>query len=251
MYFHIDKKFEVNKKKRFNFYKKNKKISNFSIDLTQKTAELNYTYNFNWLGVPIIQYPDDLILTQEIIYKANPDLIIETGIARAGSMVFYASLLELLGKKNSKVVGVDIDIRKHALHVLNKHFLKRRIKFFKGSSINLETFNKIKSFSKNYRKIIVILDSLHTQDHVLKELELYSNLVTKKSFLIVYDTTIHKFDNKRLKKLKRSMPNSDVKNNPHSALKIFLKNNKKFKIIKDYNLRAFATNLLDGVLLKK
>lgn len=251
LYKHIDKKFAKEKKKRFEQYRENKKINKFSVDLTQKTAELDYTYNFNWLGVPIIQYPDDMILTQEIIYDFNPDLIIETGIARAGSMVFYAALLKIMGKKNSKVLGIDIDIRKHARHVLKHHFLKERIKFFEGSSIDDEIFKKVKNFSKKYKKVIVILDSLHTHEHVLKELELYSGLVSNKSYLLVYDTTIHKFSPNRLKKLKRSMPNSDTKRNPHSALKQFLKKNRNFSIQKEYNLRAFSTNLWDGVLKKK
>ena len=250
LYHHIDKKFSNEKLDRFKNTRKNKKINKFSFNITQKTAELNYTYNFNWLGVPIIQYPDDMILTQEIIYKLNPDLIIETGIARAGSMIFYASLLQLIGKKNSKVVGIDLDIRKHALHVYKNHFLNKKLKFFEGSSTDKKIFKKVLKYSKKFKKILVILDSAHTHDHVLKELELYSELVSYNSQLLVFDTTIHKFNPGRLSKIKRSMPNSDTKKNPYTAIKSFLKKNKKFKLLEEYNSRVLATNLWNGVLKK-
>ena len=240
LYQHIDQKFNKQKLNRFKNYQKNKKINKLSFNFTQQTAELNYTYNFDWLGVPIIQYPDDMILTQEIIYKLNPDLIIETGIARAGSMIFYASVLQLIGKKDSRVLGIDIDIRKHALHVFKNHFLRKRLKFIEGSSID----------HKTVKKILVILDSSHTHDHVLSELKLYSEFVSNNSYLIVYDTTIHKFNPRRLKKLKRTMPNSDTKKNPYTAIKSFLKTNKKFKILGKYNSRILATNLWSGVLIK-
>ena len=250
LYHHIDQKFNKEKLNRLENYRKNKKINKFSYNITQKTAELNYTYNFEWLGVPIIQYPDDMILTQEIIYKINPDLIIETGIARAGSMIFYASLLQLLGKKNSKVIGIDIDIRKHAFDVYKNHFLNKRLKFFEGSSIEKETFKKVSNYSKKFKKILIILDSCHTHNHVLEELKLYSGLVSHNSYLLVFDTTIHKFNPANLKKIKRNMPNSDTKNNPYTAIKSFLKINKKFKLLKKYNSRVFATNLWSGVLFK-
>jgi cephalosporin hydroxylase len=250
LYHHIDQKFNEEKLNRFKKCRGDKKINEFSYNITQKTAELNYTYNFEWLGVPIIQYPDDMILTQEIIYKINPDLIIETGIARAGSMIFYASLLQLIGKKNSKVVGIDIDIREHAHHVYKNHFLKKRLKFIEGSSIDEKIFKKVLKYSKKFKKILVILDSAHTHNHVLKELELYSKLVSHNSHLLVFDTTIHKFNPVRLKKIKRTMPNSDTKSNPYTAIKSFLKINKKFKLLEKYNSRVFATNLWNGVLIK-
>ena len=249
LYQHVDQKFNKEKLNRFKKSRGDKKINAFSYNITQKTAELNYTYNFEWLGVPIIQYPDDMILTQEIIYKINPDLIIETGIARAGSMIFYASLLQLIGKKNSKVVGIDIDIRKHALHVYKNHFLKKRLKFIEGSSIDEKIFKKVLKYSKKFKKILVILDSAHTHNHVLKELELYSKLVSHNSHLLVFDTTIHKYNPARLKKIKRT-DISDTKSNPYTAIKSFLKINKKFKLLEKYNFRVFSTNLWNGVLIK-
>lgn len=249
-YHHIDHKFNKEKSNRLQYYRKNKKINKFSHSITQKTAELDYTYNFEWLGVPIIQYPDDMIMTQEIIYKINPDLIIETGIARAGSMIYYASLLQLLGKKNSKVVGIDIDIRKHAIDVYKNHFLSKRLKFFEGSSIDKKIFKKVSEYAKKFKKVLIILDSCHTHNHVLEELKLYNRLVSFNSYLLVFDTTIHKFNPINLKKIKRNMPNSDTKNNPYTAIKSFLKINKKFKIDKKYNLKVFTTNIWNGVLIK-
>ncbi len=251
-YKYIDKKFEKEKEKRILNYSKNLKIKklfkvyNTEIDLAK------YSYNFSWLGIPIIQYPGDMIVMQELIYQLNPDLIIECGIARGGSLVYYASLLKLLGKKKSKVLGIDIDVRKHTQMVLKNHSVKNKIKFIQGSSTSKTTFDKAKLISKNYKKRLVILDSNHTHKHVLDELNFYSRLVSKNSYLVVFDTTINIYDKKKIKLLKKNYPFKEwgKNNNPMTATHEFLKKNKNFKIDKRLNYKAFCTSTFNGYLLK-
>ena len=182
-----------------------------------------YSYHFKWLGRPIIQYPQDIIAIQELIWKIKPDLIIETGIAHGGSLILSASILELIGK--GQVVGVDVEIKKHNRKSIENHTLGKRIHMIEGSSISKSIRNKVYEFAKGKKRILVILDSNHTHKHVLNELKLYSPLVTKGSYLIVMDTIIE------------CMPKSFFKNrpwgignNPMSAVKEFLKKDKRFKV---------------------
>jgi cephalosporin hydroxylase len=156
-----DKKFEDERKKIINKNFSSKKLMKIAQNFNVEASLNKYTYNFNWLGVPIIQYPQDLILMQELLYDIKPDLIIETGIARSGSLIFYSSILSLIHKK-FKVIGVDIDIRKHAKRVLNKHKYSKNIITFQGSSTNQKILDKISKLSKKYKKILVCLDSAHT-----------------------------------------------------------------------------------------
>src|ERR1700754_205451 len=140
-----------------------------------------YSYNFSWMGRPIIQYPQDMIAMQEIIWEVKPDLIVETGIAHGGSLIYYASLLELIGK--GKVLGIDIDIREHNRKEIEKHPMYKRIEMIQGSSVAAETVEKVKTFAKDYATIMVVLDSNHTHDHVLQELQAYSPLVSVGSYM--------------------------------------------------------------------
>ncbi|MFC1799099.1 cephalosporin hydroxylase family protein, partial [Thermodesulfobacteriota bacterium] len=151
--------------------------------------KFNYTYGFTWLGRPIIQQPQDIMAIQEIIWKVTPDLIIETGIAHGGSIIFYASMLELIGNQG-EVVGIDIDIRQHNKEEITKHRMYKRIKMIEGSSVNSQTVEQVFQIAEDKKRIMVILDSSHTHDHVLQELNLYSPLVTKGSYLIVLDTRV-------------------------------------------------------------
>src|SRR6478735_9231705 len=127
-----------------------------------------YSYNFSWMGRPIIQYPQDMIAMQEIIWQLKPDLIIETGIAHGGSLVYYASILELIGK--GEILGIDIDIRKHNKEEIEKHPMFKRIQMIQGSSVSQETLEKVKSVARGKEKILVCLDSNHTHEHVLEEI---------------------------------------------------------------------------------
>src|ERR1700722_4242235 len=143
-------------------------------ELKQAAKEFNtssnsnrYSYNFSWMGRPIIQYPQDMIAMQEIIWEIKPDLIIETGIAHGGSLIFYASLLELIG--SGEVLGIDIDIREHNKKEIEKHPMFKRIKMIQGSSISPDTISQVKEMAAGKQKIMVCLDSNHTHDHVLKE----------------------------------------------------------------------------------
>ena len=207
-----------------------------------KTAAYNYSYNFTWLGRPIIQFPQDMIAIQEIIWQVNPDLIIETGIAHGGSLIFYSSMLELLGG-DGKVLGIDIDIREHNRVEIEKHRMYKRINMIEGSSIDEEIVRQVYDFAKNSKIVLVLLDSMHTHDHVLKELQLYSPLVTKDGYLVVFDTIIE------------DMPDDFFPdrpwgkgNNPKTAVWEFLKTNDRFVVDKEIENKLLITVSPDGYL---
>ena len=231
--------------KRVGYLKKlsqNKKVTEkIRNNFEHKTAKYNYSYNFNWMGRPIIQYPQDIIAMQEIIWEVKPDIIIETGIAHGGSLVFYASMLELIGK--GEVLGIDIDIRKHNRQAIETHPMSKRIKMIEGSSISKNVISKVKSITKGKSRVIICLDSDHSHEHVLKELELYSPMVKKGSYVIVFDTIVE------------DMLDDDCKNrpwgkgnNPKTAVHQFLKRNSRFII--DYNIenKLIITASPDGYL---
>ena len=167
---------------------KDKTLKSISKKWFLTSFQHEYSYHFKWLGLPIIQYPQDIVALQEIIWQIKPDLIIETGIARGGSLIFYASILEMLGK--GEVLGIDIDIRKNNKDAIEKHPLFKRIKMIQGSSIVKDTVKRVYEFAKDKKRIMVVLDSNHSHKHVLKELNLYSPLVTKGSYLVILDTII-------------------------------------------------------------
>ena len=153
-----------------------------------------YSYNFSWLGRPIIQYPQDIVAMQEIIWEVQPDLIVETGIAHGGSLILSASLLELNaicgGPADARVIGVDIDIRPHNRSAIEAHPLFRRISLIQGSSIDPEIVAQVRQAAEGKKKILVCLDSNHTHEHVLAELEAYAGLTTSGSYCVVFDTIV-------------------------------------------------------------
>ena len=155
-----------------------------------------YSYNFSWMGRPIIQYPQDIVAMQELIFTVQPDLIIETGIAHGGSLILYASLLELNamcgGQQNFSVLGIDIDIRAHNREAIESHpiFQRGHITMFEGSSIDADMVAKVHKFSAPYKRIMVLLDSNHTHEHVFSELTAYAPLVSVDSYCVVFDTVI-------------------------------------------------------------
>ena len=190
----------------------------------EASLPLLYSYNFDWLGLPIIQYPQDVMATQEIVWRTKPDLIIETGIARGGSLVLYASLLRLIGN-GGRVIGIDIDIRPHNRQAIEEHTLADAIHLIQGSSIDEATVEAVRAQMKGAKRIMVVLDSMHTADHVLRELELYSPFVTKGCYLIVFDTVIE------------FMPPETVAdrpwgkgNSPYNAVQKFLEKTDRFRI---------------------
>jgi len=164
-----------------------------------------YSYNFSWLSRPIIQYPQDIVAMQEIIWQVKPDLIIETGIAHGGSLIFSASMLALLdmaeaiqagvsmvnpAESKRKVMGIDIDIRAHNRTAIDAHPMRSRIQMIKGSSIAQDVISQVHKIASRYTRILVCLDSMHTHDHVLAELEAYAPLTSVGSYCVVFDTII-------------------------------------------------------------
>ncbi|WIM85728.1 CmcI family methyltransferase [Candidatus Mycobacterium wuenschmannii] len=164
-------------------------LANDAVSMTETLIRQRYVFNFDWLGLPIIQFPPDIIALQEICWKLKPAVVIETGIARGGSLALYASMMQLLGS-DGFVIGVDVDIRRHNREAIEAHPLANRIKLVEGSSTDPDTVATVKSMVGNRGPVLVVLDSLHTKDHALAELEIYSPLVTPGSFVIVQDTAI-------------------------------------------------------------
>jgi cephalosporin hydroxylase len=197
-----------------------------------KSFEYKYSYHFESFGRPIIQYPQDMVAMQELIWNVKPDLIIETGIAHGGSLIMSASMLAMLdycdavteGKMldplavGRKVVGVDIDIREHNRQAIEAHPLAHKIEMIQGSSIDSQIIEKIKNIATGYSKILVCLDSNHTHQHVLEELRAYAPLVTKGSYCIVFDTVIEDMP-------EDSFPDRPwgVGDNPKTAVHAYLK----------------------------
>jgi cephalosporin hydroxylase len=144
-----------------------------------------YSYNFSWMGRQVIQLPEDLVMVQELIYKVQPEVIIETGFAHGGSSVFYASLLELLGQ--GRVISIDIAIRPHNRKAIEAHPLKKRITLIERNSVAPETVEEVRNLLSPNEKVMVVLDSNHTKEHVRRELELYAPLVTSGSYVVAAD----------------------------------------------------------------
>ena len=228
------KKFELERESRIESYKDQKEFIKIGKNFLEKSMFLKYSYNFSWLGRPIIQYPQDIIAMQEIIWKVKPDLIIETGIAHGGSLIFYASMLELIGK--GEVLGIDIEIRPHNRKAIETHPMYKRITLLEGNSISKEIIQLVKEKTKNKEKVIVCLDSHHSHEHVLKELELYSPFVSVNSYLVVFDTLIEDI----AEDLSNPRP-WGVGNNPKTALKEFLKNRDDFIIDKEIERKLIIT----------
>ena len=176
--------FEIQKKRRINKIVKDKKLEKLSNQWMRSAFKYNYQYNFNWLGIPIIRLPSDIVVFQEVVYSIKPDLIIETGVAHGGSLILSASLINLLNN-NGEVVGVDVDIRKHNKKRLEKHPLYKLITLYEGDSCDKKIIDKISKHVKKRKKILVVLDSNHTHSHVLNELNLYSKFISKNSYIII------------------------------------------------------------------
>ncbi|MDM8546569.1 cephalosporin hydroxylase family protein [Candidatus Venteria ishoeyi] len=218
-------------------------MKKMGIDFVKSSAPYKYSYNFSWLGRPIIQYPQDMTAMQEIIWSLQPDLIIETGIAHGGSLIMNASFLAMLdycdaaklnqvidpNKPKRKVLGIDIDIRAHNRTAIEAHPMSNHIEMFQGSSIDADMIKKVHEYAKDFNCILVALDSNHTHAHVLAELEAYAPLVTKGSYCVVFDTIIEDM-------AENSFPDRpwDKGNNAKTAVWKYLENlSKKQKDNKD------------------
>ncbi|MBI5569400.1 MAG: cephalosporin hydroxylase family protein [Desulfomonile tiedjei] len=201
-----------------------------------------YSYNFTWFGRPIIQCPQDIVAMQEIIWNVKPDLIVETGIAHGGSLVFYASLLEAIGGAG-EVVGVDIEIRDHNRKAIETHSMAKRIRMIEGSSVADRAVEQVYEAAAGKERVLVALDSNHTHEHVLKELTLYSPLVTEGSYLVVFDTIIEDLPDG----LFPDRPWSKG-NNPKTAVREFLKTNDRFAVDRDLETKLLFTVAPEGYL---
>ena len=216
-----------------------------------------YSYNFAWQGRPIIQYPQDMVAMQELIWSIKPDLIIETGIAHGGSLIFSASMLALLDMYDAieasgpldpkssrrKVLGVDIDIRAHNRAAIEAHPMASRIQMIQGSSIAPEIIEQVHAVAANYSRVLICLDSNHTHDHVLAELQGYASLTSVGSYCVVFDTIIEDMP-------KGFFPNRpwDPGNNPKTAVWEYLKGHPEFEIDKSIQHKLLITVAPDGYL---
>ena len=225
----------------------NKALLNTAAGFMRETTPAKYSYNFSWLGRPIIQYPQDIVAMQELIWTVKPDLIIETGIAHGGSLVFSASMLELNsacgGPKDAEVLGVDIDIRPHNRKAIEEHPMFKRITMIQGSSVAPEIVAKVYAKAKGKQNVLVILDSNHTHEHVLAELTAYAPLASIGSYCVVFDTIVE------------DMPADAYPdrpwgpgNNPKTAVWEYLKTHPEFEIEKSIHDKLLITVAPDGYL---
>lgn len=243
-------KFEKEKVKRVASYANNSSLKGSASRFMVESTQPKYSYNFSWMGRPIIQYPQDMVALQEIIWEVKPDLIIETGIAHGGSLIFSASMLTLLEScqeiENGKVLGIDIDIREHNRRAIDAHPMSTKITMFEGSSIDDTIIQKVQEFVKSAKRVLVCLDSNHTHEHVLAELQAYSQFVSSGSYCIVFDTVIEDLP-------ENSFPDRpwDKGNNPKTAVREFLKSNDSFEIDKNIENKLLITVASDGYLKRK
>jgi cephalosporin hydroxylase len=238
-------------------YEANDELRSAAAAFMRASTEPKYSYNFSWQGRPIIQYPQDVVAMQELIWQVKPDLIVETGIAHGGSLIFSASMLALLdmcdaiaagtvldpNKSARKVLGVDIDIRAHNRAAIEAHPMASRIAMIQGSSIAPEIVRQVRDFAAGYKRVLVCLDSNHTHEHVLGELLAYASLASVGSYCVVFDTVIEDFP-------QEMFPDRQwgPGNNPKTAVHEFLKSHAEFEIDKSIDSKLLVTVAPDGYL---
>ena len=208
----------------------------------ERSCRFQYTYHFSWLGRPIIQLPQDVLATQEIIWDVKPDLIIETGIAHGGSLILWSSLLELLGG-DGRVIGIDVEIRPHNRAAIEAHPLVRRITMIEGSSVDPAVVDRVGEMARGRQTVMVMLDSSHAHEHVRRELDLYARLVSVGSYLIVFDTSVEYlpedlFANRPWKR----------GNSPATALREFMASNHEFEVDRVIDRKLLLTSAPGGYL---
>ncbi len=216
-----------------------------------------YSYNFSWQGRPIIQYPQDMVAMQELVWSTRPDLIIETGIAHGGSLILSASMLALLDMSDAidsgimldpkvsgrKVLGIDIDIRAHNRAAIEAHPMASRVQMIEGSSIAPDIVERVRAVASNYKRVMVCLDSNHTHDHVLAELQAYAPLVSVGSYCVVFDTIVEDLP-------KEMFPDRPwgPGNNPKTAVWEYLRGHPEFEIDRIIQQKLLITVAPDGFL---
>lgn len=215
-----------------------------SLETLVQLDKYDYTYLWSWLGVPIIQMPADVMATQEAIWNTKPDIIIETGVARGGSVIFMASLLQVIGK--GQVIGIDSDIRAHNRETIENHPLAPRIVLIEGSSTAPETLREVSARIPDGASVMVVLDSDHSRDHVLAELRAYAPLVTEGQYLVVADTLLGRGDASHAptKRTQVLYPG----NEPLAALNAFLAETDRFEIDEVLNGKLVLSSSPGGYL---
>ena len=233
---------------RIGAYKSDDQLKRLIPELLNQMNFKSYAYNFTWLGRPIIQIPQDTITFQEMIWEVMPDLIIETGVAHGGSLVFSASMLALLETfglvKNPVVIGIDIEIRPANRVAINDHPASKWIKLIEGSSVDPYVIEQVRKLSQNKKRVIVFLDSNHTHNHVLAELRAFAPFVTKDSYLVVLDTGIEDIEPTAIA---HGRPWGKG-NSPQSALQEFLKGKSDFVVDQYYHEKAWVTSAPNGII---
>lgn len=221
---------------------KNADLKNQALDFVNVSNKVKYAYVWNWLGLPIIQMPEDVVKVQEIIFESKPDFIVETGVAWGGSILLSASILKIVNP-SGRVIGIDVTIPSHNAEKILNSPLSEMIELIEGSSVDNEVVSKVKNMVGSNSKVLLILDSHHTEDHVLQELDLWSELIQKDNYIIVCDTIVEFIE------APVDRPRSWSKgNNPLTGLSKFLKKNKRFELSKTYNDKALITFHPNGVL---
>ncbi len=250
-------RFEKERKDRIHSNGRDAKFQAVSQDWSIKAMAEMYMYNFSSLGRPIIQFPQDMVAVQELIWQVKPDLIVETGIAHGGSLIQSAMMLAILDicdaiESNSasmptaskrKVLGIDIDIRAHNKEAIEAHPMSSRIEMIEGSAVDHDVISQVHEFSKDYKNVMVMLDSMHTHDHVLGELEAYADLVTVGNYCIVFDTFVEDLPDNLVSD--RPWKKGD---NPKTAVHEWLKNNPNFEIDSSVHDKLLITVAPDGYL---
>ena len=254
-----EEQFALERLQRLDEFSEDARLKTIAHDWVFHSMQQKYLYNFDWLGRPIIQYPEDMVAIQELIWKVKPTLVIETGIAHGGSLVLSASMLAMLDyceaveagstldprKSRRKVVGIDIDIRSHNRLAIEAHPLAGLISMVEGSSVDRHVIDEVHQLAAGHETVMVFMDSNHTHEHVLGELNAYAQLVTKGSYCVVFDTFVEDMPPKYF-------PDRpwDKGDSPKTAVREYLKSHSEFEIDKSIDNKLLISVAPDGYLLR-
>ena len=254
-----EEQFALERLHRLDEFSEDARLKTIAHDWVFHTMQQKYLYNFDWLGRPIIQYPEDMVAIQELIWKVKPTLVIETGIAHGGSLVLSASMLAMLDyceavesgstldphKSRRRVVGIDIDIRSHNRSAIEAHPLAGLISMVEGSSVDRHVIDEVHQLAAGHETVMVFMDSNHTHEHVLGELNAYAHLVTKGSYCVVFDTFVEDMPPKYF-------PDRpwDKGDSPKTAVREYLKSHSEFEIDKSIDNKLLISVAPDGYLLR-
>ena len=254
-----EEQFAQERLQRLDEYSQDARLKSLAHDWVFHSMQQKYLYNFDWLGRPIIQYPEDMVAIQELIWKVKPTLVIETGIAHGGSLILSASMLAMLDyceaveagttldprKSRRRVVGIDIDIRSHNRSAIEAHPLAGLISMVEGSSVDQKVVDEVYQLAAGHETVMVFMDSNHTHEHVIGELNAYAHLVTKGSYCVVFDTFVEDMPPKYF-------PDRpwDKGDSPKTAVREYLKSHSEFEIDKSIDNKLLISVAPDGYLLR-